>query len=51
MRVSRVLITNSLCGAIGFLIAVNIRIIWPYRYMLRHLWGDFWQCVTDAALR
>jgi hypothetical protein len=46
MRISRTLITNSLCSAVGFLLAVNISIIWPYRHALLQLWKEIFQCAA-----
>ena len=49
IRVSRILIINSLSSVIGFLVALNIAIVYPYRHVLYGFWRDLLRCVTGAS--
>lgn len=49
MRVSRILIINTLCGLIGVLLAVNATIIYPYRYVLRDLYLEGFRWLALVA--
>lgn len=50
MRVSRVAIVNTLCCAIGALLATNATIIYPYRYELYQLWMEAIRCIAAVSL-
>jgi hypothetical protein len=48
VRVSRILIINSLASGISVLLVMNLKIIWPYRHALYLLWEDTVRCITAA---
>lgn len=45
MKVSKTLIVNTLCCAIGPLLAWNISWLWAYRFTLSQLMKDILTCV------
>jgi len=49
VRVSRVLITNTLCAAVGVMLAVNITYLWEHWGIIRGLWEEVWRCVERVS--
>lgn len=51
LRLSRALITNTLCSAIGIVGAWNAWWLIRYRHCLWSLWGEMLRWFTGAGLR
>jgi hypothetical protein len=49
MRISRALIINTLCCAVGLLAAWNAAIVYPYRHDLYRIYEEIARCVDMAS--
>ncbi len=50
MRISRILITNTLCAGIGVMLAINLQICWEHRADLHAIWmeGTRWLALLPS---